>query len=86
MMKFVHALNAVVAYIGMEKFGNAQAVTTQRKIKKEKRLLITGYIPVVRSLRAFMKLFIHIDTNTRFQFNCDVVIPHPSYSQENDCG
>ena len=85
-MKFVHALNAVVAYIVMEKFGNAQTVTTQRKIKKEKRLLITGYIPVVRSLRAFMKLFIHIDTNTRFQFNCDVVIPHPSYSQENDCG
>lgn len=35
MMKFVHALNAVVAYIGMEKFGNAQTVTTQRKTKKE---------------------------------------------------
>ena len=86
MMNFVHALNVVVAYIGMEKFGNAQTVTTQRKIRKEKRLLITGYIPVVRSLRAFMKLFIHIDTNTRFQFNCDVVIPDPSYSQENDCG
>ena len=74
-MKFVHALNAVVAYIGMEKFGNAQTVTTQRKIKKEKRLLITGYIPVVRSLRAFMKLFIHIDTNTGFQFDGAVVIP-----------
>ena len=39
MMKFVHALNAVVAYIGMEKFGNAQTVTIQRKIKK--RLPIT---------------------------------------------
>ena len=33
MMKFVHALNAVVAYIGMEKFGNAQTVTTQRKTR-----------------------------------------------------
>ena len=39
MMKFVHALNVVVAYIGMEKFGNAQTVTTQRKTKKEKRIL-----------------------------------------------
>lgn len=37
MMKFVHALNVVVAYIGMEKFGNAQTVTTQRKTKKEVR-------------------------------------------------
>lgn len=36
MMKFVHALNAAVVYIGMEKFGNAQTVTTQRKTKKEK--------------------------------------------------
>lgn len=35
MMKFVHALNSVVAYIGMEKFGNAQTVTTQRKTKKK---------------------------------------------------
>lgn len=43
MMKFVHALNAVVAYIGMEKFGNAQTVTTQRKTKKEK-LPITGLV------------------------------------------
>ncbi len=34
MMKFVHALNAGVAYIGMEMFGNAQTVTTQRKTKK----------------------------------------------------
>lgn len=33
MMKFVHALNAVVACIGMEKFGNAQIVTIQRKSK-----------------------------------------------------
>jgi len=36
MMKSVHALNVVVAYIGMEKFGNAQTVTTQRKTKKKK--------------------------------------------------
>ncbi|MCC2724378.1 hypothetical protein G5A92_04390 [Blautia massiliensis] len=50
MMKFVHVLNAVVAYIGMEKFGNAQTVTTQRKTKKGKRLPITGNYPVVRSL------------------------------------
>lgn len=35
MKKFVHALNVVVAYIGMEKFGNAQIVTIQRKIKKQ---------------------------------------------------
>ena len=47
---FVHVLNAVVAYIGMEKFGNAQTVTTQRKTKKGKRLSITGNYPVVRSL------------------------------------
>ena len=33
MKKFVHALNAVVAYIGMEKFGNAQIAIIQRKIK-----------------------------------------------------
>ena len=49
-MKFVHALNVAVVYIGMEKFGNAQTVTTQRKTKEEKRLLITGYIPVVRRI------------------------------------
>lgn len=47
MKKFVHALNVVVAYIGMEKFGNAQIVTIQRKVKKQ--LPITGF-PVVRSL------------------------------------
>lgn len=40
--KFVHALNVVVAYIGMEKFGNAQIVTMQRKIKKQ--LPITGLV------------------------------------------
>ena len=74
-MKFVHALNVVVAYIGMEKFGNAQTVTTQRKTKKEKRLLITGLVPVVRSLCTFIDLYINIDTNTRFQFDSDVVIP-----------
>ena len=74
-MKFVHALNVVVAYIGMEKFGNAQTVTTQRKTKKEKRLPITGYIPVVRSLRASMELCINIDADTGFQFDGDVVIP-----------
>lgn len=74
-MKFVHALNVVVAYIGMEKFGNAQTVTTQRKTKKEKRLLITGLVPVVRSLCTFIALYINIDTNTRFQFDSDVVIP-----------
>lgn len=73
MMKFVHALNAVVAYIGMEKFGNAQTVTTQRKTKK--KLPITGDYPVMRSLRASMELCINIDTNTGFQFNCDTVIP-----------
>ena len=49
-MKFVHALNVAVVYIGMEKFGNAQTVTTQRKTKEEKWLLITGYIPVVRRI------------------------------------
>ena len=75
MMKFVHALNVVVAYIGMEKFGNAQTVTTQRKTKKEKRLLITGLVPVVRSLCTFIDLCIHIDINTGFQFDGDVVIP-----------
>lgn len=47
MKKCVRALNAVVAYIGMEKLGNAQIVTIQRKIKKQ--LLITGIKPVVRS-------------------------------------
>ena len=31
MMKFVHALNAVVAYIRMEKLGNVQTVTTHRE-------------------------------------------------------
>lgn len=75
MMKFVHALNVVVAYIGMEKFGNAQTVTTQRKTKKEKRLLITGLVPVVRSLCAFIDLCIHVDTNTGFQFDGDVIFP-----------
>lgn len=75
MMKFVHALNVVVAYIGMEKFGNAQTVTTQRKTKKEKRLLIIGLVPVVRSLCAFIDLCIHIDTNTGFQFDGDVIFP-----------
>lgn len=75
MMKFFHALNVVVAYIGMEKFGNAQTVTTQRKTKKEKRLLIIGLVPVVRSLCAFIDLCIHIDTNTGFQFDGDVIFP-----------
>lgn len=74
-MKFVHALNVVVAYIGMEKFGNAQTVTTQRKTKKEKRLLITGLVPVVRSLCISIELYIHINVNAGFQFNCDMVIP-----------
>ena len=71
-MKSVHALNVVVAYIGMEKFRNAQTVTTQRK---EKRLLITGLVPVARSLCAFIDLCIHIDTNTGFQFDGDVIFP-----------
>lgn len=61
MMKFVHALNVVVAYIGMEKFGNAQTVTTQRKTKKEKRILITGLVPVVRSLCMFIDLICHLE-------------------------
>ena len=74
-MKFVHVLNAVVAYIGMEKFGNAQTVTTQRKTKKGKRLPITGNYPVVRSLCMFIGLCIHIDINTGFQFYGDMVIP-----------
>ena len=81
-MKFVHALNVVVAYIGMEKFGNAQTVTTQRKTKKEKRLLITGLVPVVRSLCTFIDLCIHIDANTGFQFDGDVVIPDET---KTDC-
>ena len=54
MKKFVHALNVVVAYIGMEKFGNAQIVTIQRKIKKQ--LPITGF-PVVRSLFTSMGIW-----------------------------
>ena len=33
MKKYVHALNVVVAYIGMEKFGNAQIVTIPTKNK-----------------------------------------------------
>lgn len=33
MMKFVHALNVVVVYIGTENFGNAQIATIQKKIK-----------------------------------------------------
>ena len=33
MMKFVHALNVVVACTGTEKFGNAQIATIQKKIK-----------------------------------------------------
>ena len=33
MMKFVHALNVVVACTGTEKFGNAQIATLQKKIK-----------------------------------------------------
>lgn len=59
----------------MEKFGNAQTVTTQRKTKKEKRLLITGLVPVVRSLCTFIDLCIHINANTRFQFDGDAIIP-----------
>lgn len=34
MTKFVLVLSVVVAYIGTEKFGNAQTVTIQKKIKK----------------------------------------------------
>lgn len=63
-MKFVHALNSVVAYIGMEKFGNAQTVTTQRKTKKSSQsprfnsmegsfftvMLICQYRPIHRIL------------------------------------
>ena len=40
MMKFVHALNAVVAYIGMAKFGNVLIATIQKKTKT--KLPITG--------------------------------------------
>lgn len=65
MMKFVHALNVVVACIGMEKFGNAQTVTTQRKTKTEKRLLITGLVPVVRSL-CFLSLSFNVDLKAGF--------------------
>lgn len=32
-MKFVHALNVAVVYIGMEKFGNAQTVTINANIR-----------------------------------------------------
>lgn len=42
---------------------------------KMQRLPITGDYPVVRSLRAFMKLCIHINADAEFQFNCNVVIP-----------
>ena len=73
-MKFVHALNVVVVYIGMEKFWNAQTVTTQRKTKKEKRLPITGLVPVVRSL-CFLCLSFNINFKSGFQFDGDVVIP-----------
>mgnify|MGYP000167063700 FL=1 len=38
------------------------------------RLPITGDYPVVRSLRAFMKLCIHINADAGFQFNSDEVI------------
>jgi len=52
MMKFVHALNAAVVYIGMEKFGNAQTVTTQRKTKKEK-------------IREYPKVCVNLQTDVR---------------------
>lgn len=74
-MKFVHALNAVVAYIGMEKFGNAQTVTTQRKTKKEKSSPSPDKFPVVRSLFVSMESCINIDADAGFQFNRDAVIP-----------
>ena len=75
MMKFVHALNVVAAYIGMEKFGNAQTVTTRRKTKKEKRashhwISSSGEEPL-----HVYNLCIHIDINTRFQFEGDAAIP-----------
>ena len=56
MMKFVHALNVVVAYILMEKFGNAQIVTIQKKSKTEK-LSITGFVPVVKRLFLMKKCY-----------------------------
>lgn len=57
MMKFVHALNVVVAYILMDKFGNAQIVTIQKKIKKitpHYRIYSSGEEPLL-----FMIIFLH---------------------------
>ena len=60
MKKFVLALNVVVAYTGTEKFGNAQTVIIQRKIKNQ--LPITEF-PVVRSF------FVSIGINLQYQFS-----------------
>ena len=59
MTKFVLVLSVVVAYIATEKFGNAQTVIIQRKIKNQ--LPITEF-PVVRSF------FVSIGINLQYQF------------------
>lgn len=56
MKKFVHALNAMDAYIGMETFGNVQTVTTQKKIKLRHEKQCSPSLENIQWQGAFVRL------------------------------
>lgn len=75
--KVKNGLKAVAGVAGSVHVLQLLLLLLERLILRNKmqRLPITGDYPVVRSLRAFMKLCIHINADAEFQFNCNVVIP-----------